>query len=471
MSGSDPREPPIEGILAVDSADRRILIRGATVITMDPEVPDLEAGDILIAGTKIAGVGSNLRLVSQSAGAIVLNAEGMIAIPGLHDTHRHCWQGQLRLMGPNFSLDQYGAVVHELLAPYYRPQDIYAGTLISALSAIDSGVTCLGDFAHNLRSCTHADSAVKAFVDSGVRTVHASSGAFFGEWDRQWPDDMIRLKERWFSSPDGLTTLRLGVLGTRALGDSVALSAEKLAFARDLGLHVVADGIIGEESSVLIEELGEAGLLGPDVTFVHCSDISDAAWSIIASSKVRVSLAATSEAQLGIGAAIPPIQRALDHGVRPGLAIDSEVALSPDLFTQMRVLYCCQRMNAHNRRLRGIEPLPDLLNAQDVLEFATVWGAHTNGLLDKTGTLTPGKEADLVLLNPHNYQAVPVNNAIGTVVLAADARMVDTVLIAGKPRKYDGKLIGHDLADVRRLVETSRDYLYAETHRETAVLG
>ena len=253
--------------------------------------------------------------------------------------------------------------------------------------------------------------------------------------------------------------------------DPVALSTEGLQLARELDLETSVDGVFGVNASAQLEALGSEGLLGPDMTYIHCQDISDDAWRRIADSGGTVALAPTSDAQLGLASGITPVQTALDYGIRPSLSVDVECCLTTNLFTQMQVVLNIQRMMAFNAGFRGEENAPDPIPTRDVLEFATVQGAKANGLLDKVGTITPGKEADLVAIGADDLNTMPLNNAVATVVLAADTRNVEAVWVAGEVRKWAGKVVGVDLDALRRRLEESRDHVLASSGYELGVVG
>jgi cytosine/adenosine deaminase-related metal-dependent hydrolase len=171
---------------------------------------------------------------------------------------------------------------------------------------------------------------------------------------------------------------------------------------------------------------------------------------------VTVSLAPTSDAQIGLETAIPAIDEALAVGIRPGLSIDVEVALANDMFTQMRALHAIQRMRATNAEYGTAATLPKI-TTRDVLDFATLQGARANALGDVTGSLTPGKEADILIVRADDINNMPLNDAVGTLVLGADARNIDTVLVAGQARKWSGALVGADIDALRDDVHRSRD--------------
>ncbi|MFB7658110.1 MULTISPECIES: amidohydrolase family protein [unclassified Streptomyces] len=452
-------------LATTEDVSRRVLLRGGTVLTMDAQLGDFASGDVLIEGSRIVDVGHDLMSAASDGRAIVVEVNGTIVMPGMHDTHRHSWQGQFRRLLPDADVVEYNRVLHRLLAPVYRPEDMYAGNLLSALGAIECGITGIMDFSHNARSPEHSDASIEAWADAGIRAVYAPCAPLFGDWCHQWPEDLNRLREERFTSDDQLVTLRLGTL-SQAVGQTLPHSDERaqldekaLHFARELDIAVSVDGVAGPAASEQLERLGAAGLLGGDTTYIHCRDLTERAWQEIAGSGGTVSLAPSSGAQFGQPNSSSPIQEVLDLGLRPALSLDVESCLFSDMFSQMRYLLNMQRTAAANGPLKGRSDAPAAIAARDVLEFATVQGARANGLLAKCGTLSPGKEADVVIIRADTINTLPLNNAIGSVVLGTDSKSVDGVLIGGQVRKWGGELIGQETARVRRLVTESRDHL------------
>ncbi|RPE27160.1 cytosine/adenosine deaminase-related metal-dependent hydrolase [Streptomyces sp. Ag109_O5-1] len=435
---------------------RRILFTGATVVTMDPGLGVVDGADLLVSGDTITAVGRRL----DAADAVVVDATGTILAPGFVDTHRHAWEAQLRRIMPN--VDDLGGYVMATLAGYatvYRPQDMYIGTRLAALTAIDSGITTMLDFSHNSRTHQHSDAAVEALRDTGIRGVHASMGPHFGDWDRQWPGDLTRLKEQYFSSDHQLLTLRLATLATAEIaGPALAYGPELARVAQELGIGVSVDAVFGTASSDAVLRWAKDGILGPDVTLIHSTGLTPEAWRAMGESGTTVALAPTSDAQIGLETAIPAVDEALSVGIRPGLSIDVEVALASDMFTQMRALHAIQRMRAVNAAY-GTDRQPSRITTHDVLDFATLQGARANGLADVTGSLTPGKKADLLVIRAEDLNNMPLNDPIGTIVLGSDARNISAVLINGEPRKWAGQVLDVDLAALRDEVHASREYV------------
>ncbi|MCX2750047.1 amidohydrolase family protein [Arthrobacter sp. MI7-26] len=434
----------------------RVLFRGATIVTMDPEYPDLAKGDLLIEGNRISKISADLTDEALTDGTVVIEAEGTILAPGLVDAHRHCWANSLRRLIPDVDLAGYMATTHTVMASSYRPQDMYAGDLATMLGALDSGVTCVLDFSHNSRSAAHADAVFAAYRDSGIRAVHASAVPEAGDWDRHWPDDLARLKEEYCSSPASLSTLRMAVVSRL-----VKPLDELMGDARSLGLGITLDAVLGPQGSETVVDLGRRGLLGPDVTLIHCTDLTDEAWRHIADSATRVTLAPTSDAQLGIFDGQFPIQKCLDFGIRPSLSVDVEMSLASDMFSQMRCVLTTQRSGAATRRYAGDPEFP-MIETRDVLEFATIDSAKAIGLEDQIGSLTPGKQADLLMIQAEDINNMPLNNAIGTIVLGTDSKNISAVFVAGMVRKWNGRLVGQDLNNVRRLAQETRDHVASQ---------
>jgi cytosine/adenosine deaminase-related metal-dependent hydrolase len=444
---------------------RRILIRGATVLTLESSTPDLTCGDIYIHGSRIHEVRPHTPDYTPPDGTIVVPAEGCIALPGLQDTHRHSWQAQLRRMLAGVDLDEYIEVILGIISPHYRPEDIYAATILSDLGAINTGITTVMDFAHNTRTPDHGTASLEAHGKSGIRHVVAIAPMLTGEREKQWPENVTRMVAEGGYGSGSLGTLRLGVFGSPDLApQQFVLSPENIALARDLGLSIIADATFGSAAAATITELGQGGHLGPDVTLIHCTALDDTAWRWIADTGTRVSVSTTSDAEIGIHGANPPIQRALAQGIRFGLGVDVECSLSSDLFAQMRATYTIQRMQAFAARYRGAEE-PGPVNCGRIVEMATADGAATNGLSTVTGALAAGKAADIVVVNATDLNNIPLNNAYATIVLGADSSSVRDVFVGGNVRKWHGEVLGVDLTRLTAMVNNSRDYLLDRSDR------
>jgi 5-methylthioadenosine/S-adenosylhomocysteine deaminase len=420
-------------------AGHRLLIRGGWVLTLDPALGDFVTGDVLVDGTRISAVGPKIDVGDDTA---VIDAQGMVVAPGFVDTHRHLWQGQLRNVLPDGTLEEYFRRITGGLRPRYRPEDVYAGNLLSACGALNAGVTTVLDWSHVGNSPAHADAAVQALREAGLRAVYAYGSGQPGPHNA-WPDGLLRLRKQHFAADDGLLTLAL----------AAGLDPAHWALARRAGVpvttHVNGRGTL----------LGLAEQMGPDNTYIHCCNLTAEEWDLVADTGGGVSIAAPVEMQMGHG--VPPFQQALDRGVPLGLGNDVETSVSGEFFGQMRMALALQRMLAHERARRGEQSPPRLLTARDVLTIATQGGARVNHLEDRIGSLTPGKQADLLVLDPRSVGVLPLNDPYGAIVTGMDTANVRHVFVAGRARKWDGRLVDVDLARLERLAEASRRHLFA----------
>src|SRR5215470_387650 len=431
---------------AIDSKDR-ILLKGGTIISMDDKVGDLTRGDLLIEGKKIAAIAPTL----DAAGAQVIDAQNTIIVPGFVDCHRHSWEAQLRRINPNSpTLADYSNATHLSFAKAYRPQDHYAANYLTAIGCIDAGITCVIDNSHNSRSADHSDAAVEALIHSGVRAVHASGPPNAGEWAHQWPQDLERLQKKYFSSTDQLVTLRM----------FSGLSRDNWALARKLGLRITTE-FQGQQAAALLDPLAQDKLVGSDNTFNHCGALPEKTWQIFVDTGANINVCPRSDAQYALGEGLCALQTAWNHGIKPGFSVDNETSYSTDMFMEMRVAFYLQRAIAQNRRFSGDPKPPKPLMVRDVLYCATIGGAHCAGLDDKIGSLAPGKEADLIVIRADDINLYPSNNAVGTVVQAAERSNIDTVIIGGRLRKYRGNVVDLDIRRMKAMVDESRSHLFA----------
>jgi cytosine/adenosine deaminase-related metal-dependent hydrolase len=451
-------------------ASQRLLIRNGYVVSLDPEIGDLPRGDILVEGSTIAAVGPDL----QAGDCEVIDATDCIVIPGFVDTHRHTWQAPLRNIAADWSLFHYLAGLHFGLSGHFRPEDTYAGNLLGAVEAVDAGITTLLDWSHNLKTPQHADAAVAGLRDAGGRAIFAHGGGA-DEWqvvppnELPHPADARRVREEHFSSEDGLLTMALAIRGPQFTTRDVARHDWELA--NDLGLRItvhVGDGEFGKTGP--ISWLASEGLLNDRTTYVHCNTLTDDELRLIADSGGTASVAADVEMQMGHG--WPATGRLLEVGVRPSLSIDVCSSIGGSMFSLMRTVLGTQRaLDNAAADAAGIPAGSEAprVSCRDVLEFATIEGARACGLEDRVGSLTPGKQADIVILRADNVAMRPLNNAVGALVYNAHIGLVDTVLVAGRAVKRDGALLDDAGARARRLAEATRDHLLDEALKDPKI--
>jgi 5-methylthioadenosine/S-adenosylhomocysteine deaminase len=414
----------------------KTLITGGMVVSMDPAVGDLPRGDVLVVDGVIEAVAERIEAVD----AEVIDASDRIVLPGLVDNHRHTWQTAFRGIGADWTFGDYVVAMHGTLKPQYTPEDVYLGNLLGRLEALHSGVTTMLDWFHAAQSPEHADAALAGLRDAPGRSVFCY-GAGYRTTDVV--EEEVR-RVRAGVADTGLVTMALGLRGPgEATMDSVAADM-KLAAELGLRTSVHVDGLSGGRP---IADLHQHGLLSASTTFVHANGISDDELSMIADAGASVSISPDVEAKMGFG--WPETGRVLAAGLRPTLSADDCPAAAGDLFATMRTAFAVQR------------GLDGDLNSRDLLSFVTVDAAESCGLEDRVGSITPGKDADIVLLRADDPTVFPVTDAVGTIVTAGHPGLVDTVLVAGKVVKRDGRLLGVDLPALQARLLASRNRIAA----------
>ena len=481
---------------------RRYVIRGGAVMSLDPQVGDFPQGDVLVEGKKIVAVGPNLHVGGEAG---VIDARGRIVMPGFIDTHHHQFETVMR----SFLAD--GILINDLsntpsgtttyfefillkFAPVFRPEDVYINELFAGLSQLDGGVTTVHDVSQIHHSPAHSDAAIQALFDTGRRAAFGyfeSSGAVPGN---QYPFDAPRIRNQWFSSDDQLVHMIMGgevYLGNQSTDDSWRIGRE---LGLQIAAHILSPFGIRPIFDALAAGTGGNGhtAMGGDNLFIHMTGMSDAAWQKVKDVGAHVSIAFPIEMNMRHG--MPPIVRMQQMGLEPSLSTDVEVTMTADFFTQMRVAMNLQRLVVNQMTLdkpNGNQNLPDPRNwelpqtaipsndvpffpfwptppagvpapltTRDVLRYATINGAKGLGLEHKTGSLTPGKEADIIILDAEALNVAPLNQVPGAVVSLMDRTNVETVIVAGKVRKWKGQLLGVNLPHLRRQLLASRDYVF-----------
>ncbi|MGC2191425.1 MAG: amidohydrolase family protein [Candidatus Dormiibacterota bacterium] len=437
----------------------RKLIRGGWVLTLDRKLGELPGGDILVEDGQIAAVGREL----PADGAEVIEAQGMIVLPGFIDTHRHAWQSLARGAGVDWTLAAYFQAVRGMLGENYRPQDLYTANLLGIVEALDSGITTMLDWSHLINSPEHADAAVAGLKASGARAVfgYGNSNAEWGNLPNPTftSEDIRRVQKEHFSSQDQLVTMALAARGPQF--STMDATAFDWQLARELGLRIsthVGDGLWGIRVHP-IQKLQERGLLGADTTYVHCNTLSEQELRWIAESGGTASL--SPEIEMNMGHGFPATGKLLGVGVRPSLSIDVVTTVVGNMFGAMRAALAAERALNHQKTLdAGVDPTELWLSSDDVLAFATVEGARALGLEGKIGSLTPGKQADIIVVDTAGPNMFPLNDAVNAVVAFAQPHDVRTVLVAGKVVKREGRLVGIDMARLHAEADAARDYLF-----------
>lgn len=416
----------------------RLLVKGGCVLSMDRSVGNHAEADVLIEDGVIREVGPGLR----SRDAEVIDAADTIVMPGFVDTHRHAWKTLFRNLGGGGAGER--KVGPAIYGPHHGPEDVYAATLVGLLGAIESGITTVVDWADVMVGPLHREAILSAHADAGARTVLVYAAP-------SWAD-AVTVDIASIGRPEREeTTFAFGPRDPGVTGvDDVA---GEWSLAREKGLRIHTH--VGRDTADrgVVAALGSRGLLGDDVTLVHCTNLGPEDLDAISSTGTRVSLTPASEMAAGYGA--PPLQAFIDRNVRPGLGVGNEMEAPGDLFAQMRAANSLQHATLFDLKLAGKAGVPNLLSTREVIRYATIDGARAAGLADVTGSLTPGKRADILVLRADTPNIAPINDPIGAVVWGMDTSNIDWVLVGGEPLVREGSLVA-DVAAVRRIAKESQ---------------
>jgi cytosine/adenosine deaminase-related metal-dependent hydrolase len=401
----------------------KVLIKGGTVLSLDRAVGNMVAGDVLIEDGTISEVGPSLR----TRNAEIVDASDTIVMPGFVDAHRHLWQSLTRNLG---------ATPDASPQAHFTPDDLYAATLVGLLQAAEAGTTTVVDWCDAFEDNAHLEAALSAHADSGARTVFVSSAG-----------DVTQSGE-----------VTIAVASPRLIAADLDAIAARWATARSVGKRIHARAGAPAASNGEVAELGRRGLLGPDVTLSGCTGLSDADFDAIAASSTAVALTPASDMAAGSG--FPPMQQLLDRGIRPGLGVGDERITPGDIFAQMRAVISVQHARSFDLKLAGKGGVPHLLNSRDVIRYATVDGARAAGLASVTGSLSPGKRADLIVFRADRPNIAPVNDPIGAVVWGMDTSNVEWVFVGGTALVEHGQST-KDVARARTLAAAAQRHVTA----------
>ncbi|MBX3638616.1 MAG: amidohydrolase family protein [Rubrivivax sp.] len=423
----------------------RTLIRGATVVTMDAQ-GELPRGDILVTDDRITEIAPAI----HADDADVVDAAGCIVIPGLINAHMHTWQTALRGVAANWTLPEYFRKMHAGLATVFEPADLHIATLAGALNQLNCGTTTLVDWCHNNRTPEHNDAAVSALLESGIRA------AFFhgtpkpdpkpGEtpfWEVPHPRAEV---ERLLKAHQGreLLGIHAAVLGPHYSTLEVARHDFRMAAELDVIASLHQGGGPARTPGGW-QVLDDEGLLGERVNIVHGHALDDA--QLARFCDLGMSFSAAAESEMSQGHGHPLTGRLRKLGRAPSLGVDLESVMSGDMLSQARIALGIQRSldNVAHREAAGGIPATTTIPAIEALSWVTVEGARMLRQLHRIGTLAAGKQADLVLVRADALNMQPVHDPVAAVVFQASLANIDSVMVAGRWKKRDGRLLGVDL--------------------------
>lgn len=454
------------------------LIRGADLLTMDPELGEINGGDVLIENGRISAIGEGL----TREGAEVVDADGMILMPGMTDGHRHVWQiidsGRLAKTSPSLYADYQAWKMRTIVS--LRPEDHYLAGLVGGLIAIDSGVTSIIDFAHGQIDADTALAAAQGIKKSGISGWFAFQlgvSPTFGPGATLPRDEAIaqrittttdthwaiaeRLQKEVFSDSSAL--MQLSLSPASGIGSPLAEIETEWSRVRSMGIDMVAahlhktarpmpEGYMGHRDSG-IPDLHDAGLLGPDYHATHANRLTAEELAMLRDTGGMLCATTMGEfPYVAAGAHRGPSMhgRARAAGVAVGIGMDVSLVLTHDYFEHVRAAFWSHYMEAESTDIARD------YHADDVIDFATSLGARSIKLGDVTGSITAGKRADLVLLRTDRIGFPMLGSLADRVVNHAAREDIDSVWISGEARKRNGEMIGVDWSDLKSQIAAAQ---------------
>ncbi len=419
---------------------KEFVVTGAYVLSMDPEIGDLPEGQVHVRRGKIVAVGTDLAVRAPR-----IDGSGMVVMPGLIDTHWHMWTTLYRSMSSSDAATAYFAL-NVKNGVRCLPSDLYHGARLGLVDAVNTGITTIHDWSHNLRSPAHADANLRAHAEIGLR------GRFSYGTPQGYPgsevidlEDIARVQREWFES-DRLPLMHLGLAGRAPGFVEEAVYRPEYDFARDLGLPVSyhANSTRPQGALRMIGRMAEEDMLGPDTQVIHALYTDAAEREALRASGTSVSISPWSEMLIGYG--VTPVKEMEDSGLLLNLSVDTlPLTGTADLWSVVRLT---------TSLLRGQAEAELAVGTRRILEMATIDAARGLGLSDVTGSLTPGKRADLIMVRTDDIATAPFTDPTNMLALAAGAENVDTVVVDGEIVKRGGRLTRIDADAVVR--QTSR---------------
>ncbi|KAM0084217.1 hypothetical protein ACKRZS_003570 [Fusarium odoratissimum] len=430
------------------SSPNLILIKNATVLTVDPLNGTLANSDILIQDDRIVAIGQ--ALPNPSGGNVTkIDGQGCIVTPGFVDGHHHMWQQLLRGVATDWSLFDYTVNMRTIYGSLYTPEDVYLSTYVAALSLINNGVTSVLEHCHIINSPDHADAAVRALQDAGIRGTFCYG--FYA--NPPLPDqldprgfshaprlsDAARIRDKFFGQNDPAEQiLTFGIAPDEPESLPIEETIAQIKQSRELGARIitmhVAMGPYDLARRQVVQNLADEGILGPDLVFSHGSSFTQSELQAIKES--GASIVGTPDTELQMGMGFPIVFQASDRGCRTCLGIDITSNQGNDFIAQMRLALQACRAQENEQRF----PLSINRKTADVLRMGTLGGAEVMRMEDLIGSITVGKKADLILVRCDDIENTPVGDPVGSVVFHSSVKDIDTVIIDGKIKKHKGKL-------------------------------
>lgn len=438
-----------------------LVLANATIISLDERQPETISGDIVIANDRIVSVGERDNR-GLPPGVEIIDCRGKIVMPGFVNAHLHTWQTGLRGACSDLPIREYLRQMHEAIGPKFGPGDVSIATFVGALNQINAGTTTLGDWCHNNPTPAHTDAALIALRRSGLRAVflHGTPKPLPGQGAQHFskiphPRSEVERLVRSLKD-DTMITLGMAVLGPHFSTTRVAV--EDLELAAEFGLIASFHQGGGPAADPdAWQEVERKGLVDERINVVHANDLDDGRLERLVTA--GVSFTSTPEVELGMGHGIPIVGRLTALGAMPSLGVDVESVVSGEMIQVARFGLAQQRAHVHalSRAGKGDAKLSSTL---DALRWATVGGARALGIEDKTGSLSAGKQADLIVIDAGAMSLSPLHDAPAT-VMQANSSNIEAVMIGGQWKKRNGRMMVEGLPEALERLARSGDRILA----------
>jgi cytosine/adenosine deaminase-related metal-dependent hydrolase len=426
---------PFRPSFAQQPADRmtdrsELLIRNGYVLTMDAGVGDVAGGDVHLRGGSIAAVGRGL----SAPGAQIIDGTGMLVLPGFVETHWHVWTALLRSLAGDRQEHGYFPT-SRTIGTFYSAEDMYAAGRLAAAEALHSGITFVHDWCHNVRGPDYAEAALRALEETGIRARFSYGSPTAASNDASIDlRDLARLSERWDEHANG----GLLTLGLAWRGAASAATLRDYEVAKGLGLPISVHANNFQTSAGGIQQLADRGLLSPGMQVIHAVWCTPKEIRALADNRINVSVSPYSELRIGFG--FPIAGELVAAGVTVGLSVDTTtLSGNADMFAIMKAIQNIENGRAKNELA---------ITARRVLELATIDGARSMGIGDRVGSLTPGKRADVIMVDTRALNLAVLTEPAHLLVEAAQPANVDTVIVDGRILKRGGRLTSLDVGEV-----------------------
>ena len=449
----------------------KTLIRNGLVLTLDGADAPKMGHDILIEDGRIAAIAPGI----EAEGAEVIDAGGMIVMPGLINSHIHTWQTGLRGLATDWTGMNYFRAMHAGLANFFTPDDIRIANQMGAINQLNNGVTTMVDWHHNNPTPDHTDAAIDGLEDAGIRAVFLHGSAkpdpkpgqkHFSEIPMS-ASEVARVRRDRLSSDDSLVTMGMAILGPQMSVEEVVVQDFRLAKEHDLVVSIHHSGAKMPAPEGYVKA-AEEGLIDGRVNIVHANEMTDRDLDLLLDKGASFTVTAEIEMQIAYGDMVSG--RLVERGVPFSIGTDIESAYAPDMLACARISLQAERHLTSMRLMAdsGERPHPQPISVREALHWAIGEGARAFRLDDRTGVLAVGKSADIILIRANDLNLSGAFDPYNAVLGFAHPGNIDTVMVAGHIHKRGGRMLRKDIPALQDKLVASGARIFEEFKAKAA---